>query len=65
MLFQGNIHHDIGTDLSVGLRYRPFLNNNVAIVGGAAVLIPGQGFKDIYESSDPLYHVFMNVVLTF
>jgi hypothetical protein len=65
VLFQGNIHHDIGTDLSVGLRYRPFLSNNVVIVGGAAVLLPGQGFKDIYESSDPLSHAFMNVILSF
>jgi hypothetical protein len=65
VLFQGNIHHDIGTDLSVGLRYRPFLSNNVVIVGGAAVLLPGQGFKDIYETTDPLYHAFMNVILSF
>ncbi len=47
------------------MRYRPFLNNHVAIVGGAAVLLPGQGFKDIYESGDPLYHAFMNVILQF
>ncbi len=34
-------------------------------VGGAAVLFPGKGFKDIYESDDPLYHTFMNVTLQF
>lgn len=65
VLFQGNVHKDIGTDLSAGVRYRPFLSNNVVIVGGAAVLIPGKGFKDIYESDDPLYHTFMNVILQF
>ncbi|MDP9193265.1 MAG: hypothetical protein M3P06_16325 [Acidobacteriota bacterium] len=65
VLFQGNIHHDLGTDLSVGLKYRPFLSNNVVIAGGAAALLPGQGFKDIYESKDPLYHAFMNVILSF
>jgi hypothetical protein len=65
VLFQDDIHHDIGTDLSVGLRYRPFLSNNVVIVGGAAVLLPGKGFEDIYESKDPLYHAFMNVILSF
>jgi hypothetical protein len=65
VLFQGNIHHDIGTDLSVGLRYRPFLSNNIVIVGGAAVLLPGKGFQDIYETKDPLYHAFMNVILQF
>jgi hypothetical protein len=65
VLFQGHIHHDLGTDLSLGLRYRPFLSNNVVLVGGAAALLPGQGFQDIYESKDPLYHAFMNVILTF
>jgi hypothetical protein len=65
LLFQGDIHHDLGTDLSAGIRYRPFLSNNVVIVGGAAVLLPGKGFQDIYETDDPLYHAFMNVILQF
>ncbi|HEX2836394.1 MAG TPA: hypothetical protein VHW00_25540 [Thermoanaerobaculia bacterium] len=65
VLFQGDVHRDIGTDLSAGLRYRPFLSNNVVLVGGAAALLPGQGFRDIYESGDPLFHAFMNVVLSF
>jgi hypothetical protein len=65
ILFQGSIHKSLGTDLSVGLRYRPFLNQNVVIVGGAAVFLPGAGFKDIYEKDSPLYHVFTNVILTF
>jgi hypothetical protein len=65
ILFQGNIHKSLGTDLSIGLRYRPFLNQNFVIVGGAASFLPGQGFKDIYEKNSPLYHVFTNVILTF
>jgi hypothetical protein len=65
VLFQGGIHHDIGTDLSAGLRYRPFLSNNWIIAGGVAALIPGRGFEDIYERSDPLYHLFTNVILQF
>jgi len=65
VLFQETISHEIGTDLSAGFRYRPFISNNVVIVGGAAALIPGQGFKDIYERNDPLYHVFTNVILQF
>jgi hypothetical protein len=65
LLFQGNISHELGADLSAGLRYRPFLSNNVVLVGGLAALLPGQGFEDIYESSDPLYHAFMNVILQF
>lgn len=65
VLFQDGIRKELGTDLSVGLRYRPFLNNNMVIVGGAAAFIPGQGFKDIYESGDTLYHVFTNLILQF
>lgn len=65
VLFQGDIHKDLGTDLSAGLRYRPFLSNNIAIVGGIATLIPGKAFEDIYETKDPLYHAFMNVILQF
>jgi hypothetical protein len=65
VLFQSDISHEFGADLSAGVRYRPFLSNNVILVGGLATLIPGQGFKDIYETSDPLYHAFMNVILQF
>ncbi|HYI12444.1 MAG TPA: hypothetical protein VEK57_25545 [Thermoanaerobaculia bacterium] len=65
VLFQRNISHEIGADLSAGFRYRPFISNNVILVGGAAVLLPGQGFKDIYESGETLYHAFMNVILQF
>lgn len=65
VLFQDEISHEIGTDVSAGFRYRPFLSNNVIVVGGLATLIPGRGFKDIYERNDPLYHLFTNVILQF
>jgi hypothetical protein len=65
LLFQGDIHRTLGTDVSVGVRYRPFLNQNVVVVGGAAGFRPGAGFKDIYERGKTLYHVFTNVILTF
>ncbi|MGN6185661.1 MAG: hypothetical protein ACTHQM_18635, partial [Thermoanaerobaculia bacterium] len=65
VLFQSGIHKEIGTDLSAGVRYRPFLSNNIVIIGGAAALLPGKGFSDIYESDNALYHAFMNVVLSF
>lgn len=65
LLFQGNIHKHLGEDISLGARYRPYLNNNVVIVGGIAAFKPGQGFEDIYERSKTLYHVFTNVILTF
>lgn len=65
ILFQDDIREELGVDLSVGLKYRPFLTNNVVLVGGAAAFLPGQGFKDIYENGDTLYHVFTNLILQF
>lgn len=65
LLFQGGIHRTLGTDVSVGVRWRPFLNQNVVIAGGAAGFKPGAGFRDIYERGKTLYHVFANAILTF
>ncbi|HVS33752.1 MAG TPA: hypothetical protein VMS98_20115 [Thermoanaerobaculia bacterium] len=65
LLFQGDIDNELGADLSVGLRYRPFFTQQWIVVGGIAGFIPGRGFKDIYESDNPLYHVFSNIILQF
>lgn len=48
LLFQNNIRHDIGEDLSLGIAYRPRLINNVTLNFGASMLVPGRGFRDIY-----------------
>ena len=37
LLQDGRIRRDIGLDLSVGVEYRPFLNNNVILNAGAVV----------------------------
>jgi hypothetical protein len=55
-VFQKNISRQIGTDLSIGTEYRPFLNDNVIIFAGYAVLLPGNGLNEIYSAVDP-YHV--------
>ena len=65
ILFQDDVHKDLGTDLSAGFRYRPLLSNNWVVVGGLAAFLPGKGFEDIYEKSDTLYHVFTNVIFQF
>ncbi len=51
-LFTGQVRNYIGVDLSSGLEYRPFLSNNAIITCGISGLIPGGGFKDIYNSFD-------------
>ena len=45
-----NIGHNIGIDYSVGMRWRPFLNDNVIISAGLAGLQVGSGFKDLYSN---------------
>jgi hypothetical protein len=51
LLFQPHIRNDIGIDTSLGFRYRPFLNENVVIALGGAVLTAGKGLKDVYAAS--------------
>jgi hypothetical protein len=64
VLHQPNIRHTIGGDYSVGLIYRPFLNQNVILSGGLAYFQPGAGFKDV-QVNDNLYSAFFSATLTF
>lgn len=48
VLFQSPVHHTIGSDLGAGVEYRPPLSENLVLTGGASMLQPGQGFRDIY-----------------
>ncbi len=65
LLFQSPIRETIGWDLSVGARFRPFLNNHVTVLAGVAALVPGTGFKDIYGNTGTLLAGFSNLVLSF
>ena len=62
---QPAIANDIGIDYSLGLVYRPFLNNNVILTVGLAALTPLDGFKDLYESSQTQVSFFTSLVLTY
>jgi hypothetical protein len=48
VLFQPRVRKDIGFDYSIGVAYRPLLINNITFTFGAATLVPGRGFRDIY-----------------
>jgi hypothetical protein len=48
ILFQSPIRHTIGEDIGLGVIYRPPLSENIVLTGGASMLQPGQGFRDIY-----------------
>ena len=65
LLFQNKVHRQIGWDLNLGFRYRPFLNNNAIVLLGFAAFIPGKGWRDIYESGRPMFTSFTNLTLTF
>jgi hypothetical protein len=68
-LAKPHIDRFVGGDLSTGVEYRPLLNNNVIVTLGAAVLIPGQGFKELYDRRVPdareLYFGFLDVTLAY
>jgi hypothetical protein len=68
-VFQNHIDRFIGGDLSVGLEYRPLLSNNVIVRGGLATLVPGSGFRDLYDRLnghvDALISSFLEVQLAF
>ncbi|HEY2328943.1 MAG TPA: hypothetical protein VGI63_03930 [Verrucomicrobiae bacterium] len=42
---------EIGEDLSLGFQYRPFLTDNIIVSAGFGVLVPGQGYRDIYGNN--------------
>jgi hypothetical protein len=68
-LFDGNIDREIGVDLSSGVEYRPLLSNNVILRFGLATLLPGRGFKEIYNrlgrDVNPLGAAFIEANLVF
>jgi hypothetical protein len=61
LLFQPNIDKTIGMDYSAGLQYRPALNDNIVITGGASYFVPSAGFRKLL-TPDKLFAPF--VVLT-
>ena len=64
ILFQASIRHSIGVDYGAGVTYRPPLSENIVLTGGAAMLTPGDGFRDIYGGKT-LFSLFGSVKLTF
>jgi hypothetical protein len=68
-VYQNRIDRDIGADFSTLLEWRPILNNNVILLGGASVFVPGGGFRQLYNRQDdtvnPLASLFMEIVLQY
>ena len=64
---QGEIDRGLGTDVSLAIQYRPLFIQNIVLNASAAALIPGKGFKQLYETggSATPYSILANLVLTF
>jgi hypothetical protein len=60
----GSISRDIGVDLSAGLLYRPFLNNNVMVRIGTGVLLPMAGQENLF-GDQVNYDAFTNLILQY
>lgn len=67
--FQNNIDRFIGVDLSTGVEYRPRLNNNAIFLAGFSTLIPGGGFRQLYNDKggkvQSLFNGFAEIIFTF
>ena len=50
-LLTDKVDRELGWDFSLGFQYRPLLTDNVIISAGLGALIPGGGFKDIYQTN--------------
>jgi hypothetical protein len=64
ILFQAQIRHTIGVDYGAGVIYRPPLSEHIVLTGGAAMLTPGDGFRDIYGGKT-LFSLFGSVKFAF
>ncbi len=61
---QANIDKEIGWDASVSLIYRPLMSQNIVFRLSGAVLLPGDGFKQLYGDENA-YSVLGNVILAY
>ncbi len=65
---EGTIPKDIGWDLSAAAIWRPKASQNIVARLSAAALVPGDGFKDLFDNAQRhrrYYSVLANVILTY
>ena len=65
---EGSIPSDIGFDYSLAAIWRPKFNQNIVFRASAAVLDPGDGFRDLFDNNDNdkrYYSILLNGILTF
>ncbi len=65
---QGDIAKPIGWDLSTAAIWRPKATQNIVFRLSGAVLLPGEGFRDLFTNSDRhqyYYSVLANLILSY
>lgn len=62
---QADIDKPIGFDLSAGIIYRPLFIENLVLQASAALLLPGDGFRDLYPDDEVYYSTVFNIILTY
>jgi hypothetical protein len=66
LLHQGSIDRELGYDYSLGMVYRPWLNNQVIITGGVSGFTPVHdgGFAKVY-TNQTLFAGFLNLIVRY
>jgi hypothetical protein len=62
---QDGIRRRIGVDLSLSVTYRPLTSQNIVLRLVGSMLVPQQGYKDLFGSDEVPYAVFANLVLAY
>ena len=62
---QDGIHKRIGVDVSLSVTYRPFTSQNIVLRVAGSLLVPQQGYKDLFGSDDIPYSIFANLILAY
>jgi hypothetical protein len=56
---------DIGWDISAAIQWRPFMSQNLVVNASVAMLLPGKGWKQLYEGGQKPYSALVNLIATF
>lgn len=62
---QDEIRRRIGVDASLTAIYRPFTSQNIVFRLAGSLLIPQQGYKDLFGSDEIPYSIFANLILAY
>ncbi|WP_067737874.1 hypothetical protein [Novosphingobium naphthalenivorans] len=65
---EGSIPNDIGWDLSAAAIWRPKATQNIVARLSAAALVPGKGFRDLFDNAEGnrnYYSILANVIVTY